>query len=592
MADLNWAFSITDDMTKPLGHIDAALKHLPPDIAKVDKAIAQLERHEELTKISKMMPGNKRDIAMLRLYRKDMDAANKATMGHTKAAKSSGVGTAALTGFFTTIGSAALGAASHVLSAGKSFLEFALDASEGKKAAIAALEVFEGGNAEKVKDILEDMAKASGTNADKVSDMFVQLRGAGLEAKAAQDVVAAALDVSAMRGGGEKGAAAAEKFVEMMAKIETVAKSSPKDLKLMALQLGISTDALADKLAKNTGQTAAAALAQLEAGKADAVAIQESVLDVIQERGGGGPFGALAKKFQAGSVKGQLESFKTSFGNLFENVDFTPIAGALAKVRAFIDDPGTNKAITEAFKKLGPIMGQVVDAGERVFAVFRKTFEAGPAKEMLGAIGKVVEKVDLLSPASIDSWGKALGYVATVGAAGMLWLAGTFEAVVRVANFLRDAFVAIVGGVADMGKAIGDLFLVGDNIANGLVNGILSGVDKVKNAATTMGKAAIDSFKSILGIRSPSKVFEQLGEFTGEGFSRGLDASMPDIGIPANDFTAASLAGGSSGGGIVINMGNITITGVDANNARDVGAAVQRDVKSALMSALEELAIA
>jgi hypothetical protein len=87
------------------------------------------------------------------------------------------------------------------------------------------------------------------------------------------------------------------------------------------------------------------------------------------------------------------------------------------------------------------------------------------------------------------------------------------------------------------------------------------------------------------------EVFEQLGEFTGEGFARGLDASMPDIGIPANDITAAG-AVASGRGGIVINMGDITVTGFDGGTSREVASAVQRDVRTALMSALEGMSLA
>ena len=55
------------------------------------------------------------------------------------------------------------------------------------------------------------------------------------------------------------------------------------------------------------------------------------------------------------------------------------------------------------------------------------------------------------------------------------------------------------------------------------MNGIKSKAQAVWDAAVGVGQKAIDGVKSILGIASPSKVFKQLGKYTAQGMSIGLD---------------------------------------------------------------------
>ena len=55
------------------------------------------------------------------------------------------------------------------------------------------------------------------------------------------------------------------------------------------------------------------------------------------------------------------------------------------------------------------------------------------------------------------------------------------------------------------------------------MSGIQSKAQAVWNAAVGVGQKAIDGVKSILGIASPSKVFKQLGKYTAQGMSIGLD---------------------------------------------------------------------
>ena len=77
-------------------------------------------------------------------------------------------------------------------------------------------------------------------------------------------------------------------------------------------------------------------------------------------------------------------------------------------------------------------------------------------------------------------------------------------------------------------------FLVGLGGNSALVN------DSVQSIVNGM----INSFKSALGIHSPSKVMEQIGEFTGEGFTDGLKSviqAVKDAAQEISDTVASSL---------------------------------------------------
>ncbi|PKA79032.1 TP901 family phage tail tape measure protein [Pseudomonas tolaasii NCPPB 2192] len=66
----------------------------------------------------------------------------------------------------------------------------------------------------------------------------------------------------------------------------------------------------------------------------------------------------------------------------------------------------------------------------------------------------------------------------------------------------------------------------GSMIVNGLVNGLTAGLGAVKGAIGSIGDSSIGWFKEKLGIHSPSRVFAELGGFTMEGLTKGLESGQ------------------------------------------------------------------
>lgn len=80
-------------------------------------------------------------------------------------------------------------------------------------------------------------------------------------------------------------------------------------------------------------------------------------------------------------------------------------------------------------------------------------------------------------------------------------------------------------------------------IVQGLVNGILTGTKKLADIAIQIGKAFINSFCTLFGIASPSKLMFTLGGFIIAGLVAGLMAKSPDVGNFIKTFGSSLISG-------------------------------------------------
>ena len=158
------------------------------------------------------------------------------------------------------------------------------------------------------------------------------------------------------------------------------------------------------------------------------------------------------------------------------------------------------------------------------------------------------------------------------------------EHVVAALDTLRTKFDAAVAFVK--GITLND---VGQALMRGLADGITAGGAAVVSAMTGQVKGAIDSAKNLLQIKSPSKVFEEIGRFTGEGMAGGIEASAGGVQsslesmVATPDVSAAPGKGSATGGGVTI--GEINFYGV-----KD-GEAAKADVREMFAQFFGELAM-
>lgn len=96
----------------------------------------------------------------------------------------------------------------------------------------------------------------------------------------------------------------------------------------------------------------------------------------------------------------------------------------------------------------------------------------------------------------------------------------------------------------------------GRNASSGLAAGILAGRSEVISAAAEVAQAAANAARATLDINSPSKVFEEIGEYSSEGFAIGFDGDqlkrqVSEIyAMQQKNFSSLSAARSNQNGGI------------------------------------------
>jgi tape measure domain-containing protein len=114
------------------------------------------------------------------------------------------------------------------------------------------------------------------------------------------------------------------------------------------------------------------------------------------------------------------------------------------------------------------------------------------------------------------------------------FLTDVWNNIVNAVRSAIDTVVSTVSGLWDqiMGFFSGAgqwLFDVGTDIIQGLINGITSMIDGVIGAISDTVNGAIDWAKNVLQIHSPSRVFVEIGEYTGEGMEVGIQNKARSI---------------------------------------------------------------
>ena len=93
-----------------------------------------------------------------------------------------------------------------------------------------------------------------------------------------------------------------------------------------------------------------------------------------------------------------------------------------------------------------------------------------------------------------------------------------------IISALPAVFSAIIGAFKEA-----DWKTIGRDIIIGLINGLRSMLSNLWSAVSDIAHGIADTFKNLLGIHSPSKLFFQFGEYVDEGFIGGVRSKVPEI---------------------------------------------------------------
>ena len=232
-------------------------------------------------------------------------------------------------------------------------------------------------------------------------------------------------------------------------------------------------------------------------------------------------------------------------------VEYTPkiIDAAVKLVVALLDGLATglpkivDSAVTLIEKfllALGKQLPRIVDAGFKMII----SFLDGITKAINDNTPVLVEKVRELFKALLN----AAVLILTGGVVDLKKM-GSKLMDSGVIKGIRDKFSDGKKAVSDfLGKAkekitekIKDFTSAGKDIINGFIKGIRDKINAVGDAASEIGKKALNSVKSFLGIKSPSREFAEVGRYSDEGMIAGLKAYSGKVAATAGKVGGSAL---------------------------------------------------
>ncbi|QFG11737.1 tape measure protein [Arthrobacter phage Salk] len=192
-------------------------------------------------------------------------------------------------------------------------------------------------------------------------------------------------------------------------------------------------------------------------------------------------------------------------------------------------------------------IGNFVDAGMRIIVGF--------INGIAGQIGNVVNAAVNLIVNFLNGIANNIGRIIEAGANIIIaFIQGIGKQAGRLADAGYRTIIDFVNSLADtIRNNQGRMESAGGNLAgaiiDGMTSGIRNGISRVADAARNVAQGALDTVKSWLGIKSPSREFKKLGKFSSEGLAIGIaengdmvNAASEGVARDALDAMADTLA--------------------------------------------------
>lgn len=154
---------------------------------------------------------------------------------------------------------------------------------------------------------------------------------------------------------------------------------------------------------------------------------------------------------------------------------------------------------------------------------------------------------------------------------------GLLSSVGRLLTAGYDIIRQLFNGILN---AISNFSSIGTNIVQGIKNGISNAWNNMVSWFKGLFGDLVQIAKDILGIASPSKVFEQIGEYTTEGFDKGME----NFGQGAMEDVQNAMDEISNIPGPTIGLSDMTVGSATMSGAIPVQTSVNGDVMSTLQT--------
>jgi phage-related protein len=244
-----------------------------------------------------------------------------------------------------------------------------------------------------------------------------------------------------------------------------------------------------------------------------------------------------------------------------DSVDFTPLTGALTTAGTAVS--GFGNFFTEAAPKVGGIVSTIRDTLTPVISLLAPivsnavTIITGVISGAMTVIQGIVNVIKGIFTGDWSLIWQGAGQIVTgawniiksvvtgamnhvkavISAAGTIlsslwssaWSAMSSAAsrgVGTVVGFVQSLPSRANAALSSAGTA---LFSAGVDLVNGMINGITSKAKGIAEAALGGVATAVSKVKGFLGIASPSKLFHEIGAFTGQGLALGITSEAAHV---------------------------------------------------------------
>ena len=248
------------------------------------------------------------------------------------------------------------------------------------------------------------------------------------------------------------------------------------------------------------------------------------------------------------------EGFRNAVIGIWEAIKSKAMAiwGAL---QAFWEQHG--EAITQVFQaawdQVKNIFKTAVDIIKGIIYFWVKLFQGDVSGAMEAAKG-IFQTAWNFIVNSVRNFASALGAVwSTIKSAASSAWQGIVSAIKTKANEIRTSVINAVNSAISWLKGLpGQMVSIGRNIVQGIINGIRNMGSALSGALKGIVDSAIRKVKSLLGLKSPSKLFEGFGENVGQGFINGIASMQGAVSGAMGGMVSPDIALAGGGGTMTI----------------------------------------
>jgi phage-related protein len=162
----------------------------------------------------------------------------------------------------------------------------------------------------------------------------------------------------------------------------------------------------------------------------------------------------------------------------------------------------------------------IIDAGIQLLI--------GLADGLIEALPRLIEKIPVIIEKLINAIVNNLPKIIEAGITITIELAkGIIKAIPQLVSKIPQIITSLVNGLKEGISKIKD---VGKDLISGMWNGIKEKWEGLKQKVSDLGNGIVNKFKSVFGIKSPSRVFrDEVGNYLAEGVGVGFTDTMADV---------------------------------------------------------------